>query len=101
MPVRARAFLLAAVLAVPSALLLGLVFGDVRAQAPGDTAGAAVPAAEAGSAVAGSGVVVRFTSPGSGATDVRVDRMISLLVAEGAAPSALVGPGAFRAEWEA
>jgi cytochrome c1 len=92
MPVRARAFLLATVLAVPSALLLGLVFGDVRAQA---AAGPAVPA------VAGSGVVVRFSSPGSGATDVRVDRMISLLVAEGAAPSALVGPGMFRAEWEA
>ena len=101
MPVRTRAFLLAAVLAAPSALLLGLALGEVRAQAPG---GSVVPAVagEVGPAAAGPGVLVRFTKLGGvDQKDVRVDRMISLVVAEGAAPSALVAPGPFRAEWEA
>jgi cytochrome c2 len=97
MPARARAFLLAAVLAAPSALLLGLVAADGRAQAPGGGAGPAVTA----SATLAPGVVVRFTSGGAGATDVRSDRLIALAVAEGASPSALLPPGAFRAEWEA
>lgn len=93
-----RALLLGAALAAPSALLLGLVFGDVRAQAPGDTAGPVV----AGQVASAPGALVRFTKLGGvDQKDVRVDRMISLVVAEGAAPSALVAPGAFRAEWEA
>ncbi|HEY0968006.1 MAG TPA: c-type cytochrome [Opitutaceae bacterium] len=89
-----RALLLAAVLALPSALLLGLVFGEVRAQAPD-----AAVAAPAGTLAPGA--LVRFTSMASGATDVRSDRLIALSVAAGASPSALLPPSPFGAEWEA
>lgn len=98
MSARPRALLLAAVLAAPSVLLLGLVFGEVRAQAP---AGGADAAAGTSGATMAPGVLVRFTSLASGATDVRSDRLIALAVSAGASPSALLPAGPFTAEWEA